>query len=259
MKSSEAEFKRSFIFRLGKKLRPWLNSVLAAQSEVGNPPVFEPATFPWTDLLERNWDKVRAEALAVLENRNAIPILEQISPDHRRISDGPKWRSFFLWGYGYQVPTNCARCPQTSWLMEQIPGLNSAFFSILEPGIHIRRHRGVTKRIVTCHLGLIVPKAEPAAEAGGAPRDCRMAVDDQMVRWQEGKCLVFDDTYFHEVWNDTNETRVVLLIQFKRPIRLPGRLLGDLFLAAVRRSPFVQEARRNLAAWDTAHKKAEQE
>jgi beta-hydroxylase len=46
----------------------------------------------------------------------------------------------------------------------------------------------------------------------------------------------------------------VLLIQFKRPLRLPGRLLGDLFLGAVKRSPFVQEARRNLAAWDDAQK-----
>jgi len=59
---------------------------------------------------------------------------------------------------------------------------------------------------------------------------------------------VFDDTFPHEVWNETDDLRVVLLIQFRRPVRLPGRLLGAAFLAGVRHSPFVQEARRNLQA-----------
>ena len=70
------------------------------------------------------------------------------------------------------------------------------------------------------------------------------------MRWQEGETLVFDDTYQHEVWNDTNETRVVLLVQFARPLRQPGKLVADLFLWGIRRSPFVREARDNIGAWD---------
>ena len=59
---------------------------------------------------------------------------------------------------------------------------------------------------------------------------------------------------FRTVWNETDEVRVVLLIQFKRPIRLPGKLLGDLFLTGVKHSPFVQEAKRNLYVWKDPQK-----
>ena len=61
-----------------------------------------------------------------------------------------------------------------------------------------------------------------------------------------GETLVFDDTYRHEVWNDTDETRVVLLVQFGRPLRLPGSAIARLFLWGIRRSPFVREARANI-------------
>jgi len=134
--------------------------------------------------------------------------------------------------------------PSSAATVAQIPGLNSAFFSILAPGAHIPVHRGVTKALVTCHLGLIVPR----------DGDVRMRVDDRIVRWAEGETLVFDDTYSHEVWNDTNGTRVVLLIQFERPLRQPGRWIADTFLKVVRRSAFVQEARDNIRSWNEAVK-----
>ena len=52
------------------------------------------------------------------------------------------------------------------------------------------------------------------------------------MRWAEGETLVFDDTYQHEVWNDTDGTRVVLLIQFERPLRNPGKWIADTVPAA---------------------------
>jgi beta-hydroxylase len=234
---------RSLIYRVGKSWRPAIDRALSAHSKVGDQPVMDTAQFPWVAALEANWEAIAAEARSVLTDINAIPPLHDISPDHRRIAEPDNWRSFFLWGYGYRMDANCARCPQTERLLAHVPGLNSAFFSILKPGAHIPRHRGVTKAIMTCHLGLVTPKSGR----------CEMQVADQFVSWQEGRGLVFDDTYHHEVWNETDEVRVVLLIQFKRPIRQPGKLLGDLFLTGVKHSPFVQEAKRNLYVWkDTA-------
>ena len=84
--------------------------------------------------------------------------------------------------------------------------------------------------------------------------DVRMRVDNRFVRWSEGETLVFDDTYDHEVWNETSGTRVVLLIQFARPLRNPGKWIADFFLGFVRRSAFVQEARNNIASWNAAVK-----
>lgn len=237
--------KRSIVYRTGKKLRPLFNHCLAKSSLVANTPFFDKQTFPWTAKLEANFPAIRAEAEQLLKDRDSIPALRDISPDHRRIAKTQSWQSYFLWGYGYEIEENCRRCPNTARVLSAVPGLNSAFFSILAPGTHIPLHNGVTKRIITCHLSLITPTQRER---------CRIQVADQTASWEDGKCMVFDDTYPHEVWNDTNETRVVLLVQFKRPLNLPGRLLGDMFLGAVRRSPFVQEARRNLAAWDSAHK-----
>lgn len=234
--------KRGAIYRAGKRMRPWFDTLLARSSLVGDPPVFDPATFPWTSELERNWPAIRAEALRVLDSED-IPVLPDISPDHGRLGADRKWRSFFLYGYGYRVDANCAKAPVTATLVAKVPGLNSAFFSILAPGARIPRHRGVTKSLITCHLGVSVPRDWQRA---------RMAVHDQMVHWREGECLVFDDTYFHEVWNETGETRVVLLVQFERPMREPGRTIGRAFMGAVRRSPFVQEARKNFLAWQGA-------
>ncbi len=227
---------------------------MRAQSLVGNPPVFEEGLFPWTAWVEQNWRDIRAEVDLLLQDRARIPTFHAVSPDQYRISSGEQWRSFFLWGMGYKVPTNCARCPKTTWVLESIPGLTTAFFSILAPGTHIPRHRGVTRRLLNCHLALIVPERPIDGTAG-----CRMMVENETVRWREGSCVVFDDTYPHEVWNDTAETRVVLLVQFKRPLRQPARLVGDLFLNLVRLSPYVRDARRNIADWERAYQQIETE
>jgi len=239
-----ADTNRPLIIRLGKHLRGVFDRMIASSSLVPNDPVLDVRDFAWTQALRSNWQAIRDEAIAVALRGEASPSLATISPDHRSIAEVDKWRSFFLWGYGFPIEDNLARCPRTQQVVNAIPGLNTAFFSILAPGTHIPDHRGVTKGLITCHLGLVVPR----------DGDVRMRVDDRIVRWSEGETLIFDDTYQHEVWNDTTGTRVVLLIQFERPLRNPGRWIADLFLNVVRKSAFVQEARTNISSWNAAVK-----
>lgn len=238
------------LFRIGKRLRHRISGLIARSSKVGNAPTYDPKLFPWIPGLEARWPEIRAEVGALLARQEGIPPLAEISPDHRRIAPPGKWKSFFLYGYGYRSDENCARCRKTADAVSRIPGLNSAFFSILAPGAHIPRHRGVTKAILTAHLGLIVPARR---------RDCRMQVDEEMLSWEEGRVFVFDDTYFHEVWNETEEQRVILLVQFRRPTGWIGRLVGSAFLGGVRRSRFVQDARSSLGGWEKAMQKLERE
>ncbi len=113
----------------------------------------------------------------------------------------------------------------------RIRQLNSAASPILAPGTHIPAHRGVTKGLITCHLGLIVPR----------DGDVRMRVGDRILRWAEGRDLVFDDTYDPRGLERHGAPRVVLLIQFRRPLRQPGIWFVDRFLACDPRSAFVQE------------------
>jgi beta-hydroxylase len=241
--AESATAKRPLLIRMGKRLRGVFDSLIASSSLVSNDPVLDVRDFAWTQVLRENWQAIREEAVAAALG-NGSPSLASISPDHRGIAPGDQWRSFFLWGYGYSVDENLAACPVTSATVAKIPNLNSAFFSILAPGTHIPAHRGVTKGLITCHLGLIVPR----------DGDVRMRVDDRVLRWAEGETLIFDDTYDHEVWNDTANTRVVLLIQFRRPLRHPGKWVADTFLGAIRRTAFVQEARANVLAWNAAMK-----
>lgn len=241
--------KRPFILRAGKRIRRQVDAIIAQSSLVPNDPVLDPAIFPWTQALRDNWRAIREEALAVTRDEEAVPALRKVSPDHARIAEDDKWRSFFLIGYGARIEENIARCPKTAAVLAQVPGLNSGFFSILRPGTHIPEHRGVTKGLMTCHLGLQVP-------TGGS---VRMNVGPETVGWAEGETLVFDDTYPHEVWNDAKGTRVVLLVQFERPLRQPGRLVADLFLGGIRRSAFVKEAQDNIALWEQSIRNVETE
>ena len=239
--------KRPLSVRIGKKLRRKADALIERSSLVSNAPVLDAHDFGWTRVLRDNWQTILDEARAVLEHPEAVPLLDEVSSDHKRIAPPGKWRSFFLRGYGCDIADNMARCPRTTALVRQIPGLNSAFFSILAPGAHILPHRGVTKGLVTCHLGLVVPDG-----------NVRMRVDREVVHWAEGEALLFDDTYEHEVWNDTDETRVVLLVQFARPLRSPGKWLADLFLWGVKRTAFVREAHDNVALWARTMRKVEE-
>ena len=237
---SGADRKHNLMVRLGMTMGPHVDRVVARSSKIGDPAVFDPAAFPWISILEQEWLTVRREANVVLA-ANRVPALSDISRDHYRVAIDDRWRCFFLWGYGYRNDNNCARCPATARIVESIPGLTTALFSVLRPGAHIPRHTGATKTLITCHLPLIVPQDAQA---------CRIAVSSRIYHWTIGRAFVFDDTREHEVWNDADETRVVLLIHFRRPLRYPGKLLGNVFLSAIRHSSFVQEARRNIEDWN---------
>lgn len=183
-------------------LRHLADKVIAACSLVPVAPVLDVRAFCWTRVLREEWRAIRDEALATTSPRSQV--------------EAP----FVLWHRGVGVDANIAQCPATAAAVRTIPGLHSASFVVLPPGAHVPTHRGATRGLVTCHLGLIVPR----------DGDARMRIGDRMVRWAEGETLVFDDTYDHEAWNETGGTRVVLRIRVRRPLRQPGRWFADMLL-----------------------------
>ena len=203
--------------------------------------IFPNSLFPWTSYLEENWSVIRGEAEALLRDGISVPSLREISPDHKKIALDDKWRSFFFWGYGTRVQSNCARCPETARILEHIPGLLSALYSVMLPGAHVPRHTGPTKAIVTAHLGLLIPAKHES---------CRMEINERNVVWDEGRVVIFDDMNPHEVWNDTDEVRIILLLHLRRPLRFPGSAVRDFLVAALRSSSFVRDGVRNLERWE---------
>jgi beta-hydroxylase len=210
-------------------------------SEVPDRPIFDAADFPWTAALEQAYPLVRRELDRVLEHPEQIPNFQDISRDQVNITRDDRWKTFFLYGYGYRMDRNCAMCPETARIVESIPGMYTAFFSVLAPGKQIPLHRGPYKGVLRCHLALRVPEARER---------CWIEVGGERASWEEGRCLVFDDTYKHQVHNDTDETRVVLFLDIIRPMRFPGSLLNRLILQGIRFSPFIRDAVRNQRAWE---------
>lgn len=239
--ASDKDLNRSYIVRIGKKIRKRINPYLKRYSRIGDQAVLDPRHFPWLSLLEVQWEAIREEALALMPYREAIPPLSELSPDHARLDTEQKWRSFFLYGYGYRSKQNCTHCPRTARILKNIPGLRTALFSIHEPGMTIAPHKGVTAGICVVHLGLKIPKKR---------EDCAIRVDEEIVHWKDGEAFVFDDTRRHETWNNTNEDRIILLLHVDRPLRFPGSLVSKLFMAGIRWSPFISDARKKMKAWD---------
>ena len=212
-----------------------------ALSKVGNPPIYDNAVFPWTKEIEREWPAIRAELDRVLTRKDDLPGFHEIASDVAVISQDRGWKTFMLSGYGLISHANISACPRTWAACQKIPGLITVMFSILEPGKHLPPHRGPYNGVLRLHLGLIVP--EPREQLG-------IRVDKDLYRWREGEAVIFDDAYEHEAWNRTSHTRVVLFVDFRKPLRFPANFLNWLLLHLAIFTPFVREGIDNQRAWE---------
>ncbi len=233
--------RRKWVKRYGKRGLRRANALFGRQSLVPTAPVLDASHFPWAHDFEAAWRDVRQEAERVLALFKHLPKFYEVSPDQARIAGEDSWLTFVLYGFGYRAEHGCRVCPETARLLDRVPGIQTAFFSILLPGANVPRHRGITRGLIRCHLGLMVPE----------PRErCAITIDDAPYLWEEGKTLLFDDTYPHAVSNDTDQLRVVLLFDFHRPMRPLGRLVNRAALSLMRRTAVVQDSLRVHARWE---------
>ena len=210
-------------------------------SKVGNPPIYDNSTFPWAKEIEDNWEKIREEIDQIMERRTDLPSFHEIMPEVETITTDNNWKTFFLAGYGLESDENTKRCPETMRLLRKIPGMKTAMFSILSPNKHIPAHKGPFNGVLRYHLGLIVP--EPKEK-------CRIRIDKEIVHWDEGESIIFDDTFNHEVWNDTSGFRAVLFVDFVRPVKFPFNLFNKLVVSAAAFAPFIREAETKHKEWE---------
>jgi beta-hydroxylase len=229
------------IKRVGKPIFRRIDRLMASQSRIGNPEIFDAGLVPWVAGLEAAAPKIRAELDRLLEHRDRLPRFIDIQPDQGKINPDAGWKTFFFSGFGVGSEHNRALCPETARALDRIPNVELALFSILAPGLHIPRHAGVSKGLIRCHLALKVPRDSEKVV---------MHIGSTRFHWQEGRAIVFDDTYKHEVFNGTDEERVVLIVDTPRPMRWPGRVAWSLMRAVLLASPFVRDSRRNHERWE---------
>lgn len=236
---------RRVIIKFGKHFLRWMGGFQSKHSLVSTTPVIANSEFAWVPQLEAAYSEIRAELDALLENPGDIPAFHQISPDQKRISKGNNWKTFAFYVYGKRVDDNCALCPRTAATLAALPGMRTAMFSILAPRYHIEPHKGPTRAVVRAHLALKVPKDS---------QNVWIRVDNDILHWHEGKVVLFDDSYEHEVRNDTDETRAVLFIDIDRPMDRIGTLFNQVIFRLIQASSYVQQPLKNLAEWNKTHK-----
>ena len=199
------------------------------EKRIDAPPVLDAnRDFPNAARFAADWRDIRDEALAVRLDR--APRFHDIMPEQADISanDGLDWRMFILKAYGVGVPENMARMPILARLVGECPEVMSAAVSFLAPHKHIPCHRGPFRGIMRFHLGLQIPR-----EAAGRPATVMM-IDGGEHRIGDGDCLLWDDTYPHEVMNNADAPRIALLLDVWRPhMPLDLEILSRLIVGTV--------------------------
>lgn len=236
---------RNATVNAGQKVVWALDNYYGGASKVGDKPFFDEGSFPWVETVEGEWRLIRKELDEVLRYRDELPNFQEISPDQVDITQDDQWKTFFFYAYGEPAEGNLERCPETARILKKIPGMKTAFFSIMGPNKHIPPHRGPYKGVLRYHLGLKIPDVER----------CGIRVADEVGHWQEGKSLVFDDAFEHEAWNKTDEDRVVLFVDFVRPMRWDANALNTGLIKLIKASPYVSGSKGNYLAWEERFEK----
>jgi ornithine lipid ester-linked acyl 2-hydroxylase len=233
--------KRKIVHLLGKRFLRLIATVQTHCSTVPISPFLPRKTFTWIPELESQFPAILNEFKIVWKEPTKIPAFHQLSPDQARISTKDNWKTYAFFIFGDAVIDNCAQCEKTTEALVKIPNLQNAWFSILAPKYRIPAHRGPTKALIRCHLGLKIPRNR---------NECWLRVDNVIATWEEGKCLLFDDTFEHEVQNNTNEYRAVLFIDVERPMNKIGQLINTLVLSLMQTTRYVKDPIKNLRIWN---------
>ncbi len=181
-------------------------------------PFYSRSRFPWQAELESASGSIQKELRGIMARPGSFesflgPASRDQNHEHLQSSgeQPPAWDAFFFHRHGDKFEANSALCPRTSKLLDTIPLVHirdhapETLFSVLTPGTHIMPHHGVTNTRLVTHLPLIVPP------------ECALRVGGEIHVWKEGQCVTFDDTFEHEAWNRSSDTRVVLIIDSWNP------------------------------------------
>lgn len=185
----------------------------------GLPPIdfYEREDFPWLEEFEAATPAIQDELRAILAQDAAefgpyIHYPEHLPLDQwRGLNNSPRWTAFHFYEHGKPIVKHCQRAPRTMAAIGNLPQAEvplrspTALFSVLQPHTHIPPHTGVANFRLLVHLPLILPG------------HCRFRVGSEKREWRLGEAWVFDDTIEHEAWNDSDETRVILICDIWNP------------------------------------------
>lgn len=197
-----------------------VNNIFAKAIDAEKRPTFFNISeiYPALNEITANFNLIKAEFEYAYKKVNGLPKYHEVDPGEAEISNttAKNWNVFMLYLLGYKPQNNRSLCPETCKLLEKIPNLVQAFFSILEPGKSVPKHKGPYLGYLRYHLGIHVPSNNPPY----------IIVNDQPYTWKEGEAVMFDDSWPHEVVNNCSDFRAVLIIDVLRPMPIWPQMLN---------------------------------
>ncbi|XP_058384746.1 aspartyl/asparaginyl beta-hydroxylase isoform X2 [Diceros bicornis minor] len=176
-------------------------------------PWWTPKETGYTELvksLERNWKLIRDEGVAVMDQAKGLFL-----PEDENLREKGDWSQFTLWQQGRKNENACKGAPKTCSLLDKFPETTGCRrgqikYSVMHPGTHVWPHTGPTNCRLRMHLGLVIPK-----------EGCRIRCANETKTWEEGKVLIFDDSFEHEVWQDATSFRLIFIVDVWHPELTP--------------------------------------
>lgn len=223
-------------------------SALITQSVRTPPQLSLDANFPQHREFEENFVSIKREVAEVVRNQDKLPLTkdtfagqnETIGKDvkvNKQTAQVDGWRIFVVSVGETFTPSAERTCPTLCALLKKHKDVvGSCVVSILPPNCSIPRHVGYYKGCMRYMLGVEIPD----------PQDqVYLCVNDEKVNWQEGKSILWDDTYPHKVFNRTSGRRVVLYMDVLRPLR--SKLLSGINRSLARMFQQSAEVKKEIA------------
>ncbi|XP_025030526.1 aspartyl/asparaginyl beta-hydroxylase isoform X2 [Python bivittatus] len=186
-------WQRSLYNVKGLKAQPWWTAKETGYTEL-------------IKTLEKNWKVIRDEGLAVMDRSKGLFL-----PEDENLREKGDWSQFTLWQQGRKNENACNSVPKTCALLERFSETTGCRrgqikYSVMHPGTHVWPHTGPTNCRLRMHLGLVIPK-----------EGCRIRCAQETRFWEEGKILIFDDSFEHEVWQDADAYRLIFIVDVWHP------------------------------------------
>jgi aspartyl/asparaginyl beta-hydroxylase (cupin superfamily) len=225
----------------GWAIEKFFRPIFRSFSKHGDSVFFDKSYFPITNTLESRYWLIRDEFELMRDRIKDFAPFQDISPDQIYISNDNKWKMFFLKAGKIRFEKNCEQFPKTMQILDSDPNIVSAYFSVIGPNKMLMPHEGPWCGVLRIHLGIDIP-----TEGSG----CALVVNKEEYRWKEGQCVVFDDTYEHFAVNSTSKDRVVLFLDYMRPLPWPLSWINHFVVYMARYMRYFREPIKRHAKWE---------
>ncbi len=195
------------------------------------------------DDIQKNWKTIREEVISLYHQQ----YFDKTKQPESQASYDIGFRTFFKYGwskfylkwYGYTHDSAKKLCPNTVRILEQIPSVNGAMFSVLPVDGQLTRHLDPIACSLRYHLGLDTPNSD----------DCFINIDGVSYSWRNGEAMMFDETYPHFARNDSDQFRLILMCDVERPMNFLGRFINFFFKGLMRMTvvPNIEGDKRGFA------------